>query len=502
MKKNKNIMILGTSSGAGKSIITTGLCRVFYKDGCSVTPFKAQNMALNSFVTKNGLEIGRSQAVQAKACNIEPKGYMNPLLLKPCGEGQIQIILNGRPLKNMSGYEFSKEKPEFKKYILDAYKKTYDFDITVLEGAGSPVEINIRDNDLVNMGMAEMADAPVILVADIDRGGVFASIVGTFVLLRENERKRVKGVIINKFRGRKELFKPGIKELENIIKVPVLGIMPYSDFDIEDEDGVTSKRNKIKNSTIKIGVINLHHISNFTDLDPLKKIEDVSVEYIDRASDLENMDIIIIPGSKNTISDMNLIKEKGIDKKIKELQKNKNKIIIGICGGFQILGKTLEDSIGIEGEKRKVEGLNFFDIYTLFYPEKLTAQYNGCLKNCSGLLEGLDKQQIKGFEIHHGRSFSNNLISMSEDKEIKILAKDNIIGTYIHGIFENSCITERILNTIRKNKGESLKKLEEDFESYREKQFDKLEKVIRENIDIKAIYNIMSTFISNEGEEK
>ena len=239
MKKNKNLMILGTSSGAGKSITAAGLCRIFYKDGYSVTPFKAQNMALNSFVTKEGLEIGRSQSVQAAACKIEPKGYMNPLLLKPCGNNQIQIILNGKPIGNMSGYDFSKEKPKFKKYILEAYKNTEKFDICVLEGAGSPVEINIKENDLVNMGMAEMADAPVILVADIDRGGVFASVVGTMVLLEPHERERVKGAIINKFRGRKDMLLSGIEKLEEIIKVPVLGVVPYFEVDIEDEDRVT-----------------------------------------------------------------------------------------------------------------------------------------------------------------------------------------------------------------------------------------------------------------------
>ena len=295
-------------------------------------------MALNSFVTKDGLEIGRSQSVQAAACRIEPRGYMNPLLLKPCGNNQIQIILNGKPIGNMSGYDFSKEKPKFKKYILEAYKNTEKFDICVLEGAGSPVEINIKENDLVNMGMAEMADAPVILTADIDRGGVFASVVGTMVLLEPHERERVKGVIINKFRGRKDMLLSGIEKLEEIIKVPVLGVVPYFEVDIEDEDRVTEKLKKEKESIVNISVINLKHLSNFTDFDPLKKINGVSVSYADYPYEIENSDIIIIPGSKNTISDMEFLKEKGFDKKIKEFFQ-KGKIIIGICGGFQILGK-------------------------------------------------------------------------------------------------------------------------------------------------------------------
>lgn len=490
MKKNKNIMILGTSSGAGKSITAAGLCRVFYKDGWKVTPFKAQNMALNSYVTKDGLEIGRSQGVQAVACKIEPEGYMNPLLLKPCGNNQIQIILNGKPVGNMSGYDFSKEKPKYKEHILKAYKKTEKFDICVLEGAGSPVEINIKENDLVNMGMAEMADAPVILVADIDRGGIFASVVGTMVLLEPHERERVKGIIINKFRGRKDMLLSGIEKLEEIIKVPVLGIVPYFDVDIEDEDRVTERLRKEKGKAINVAVINLNHLSNFTDIDPLKKQEDVGVSYTDNPYELDDADIIIIPGSKNTISDMEFIREKGIDKKIKELHQ-KGKIIIGICGGFQILGKELCDKEGVEGNPRTVKGVGLFNMTTVFSEGKTTTQYRGKLKNTEGILQGMDGCEIFGYEIHQGISFSETENSLTDDKFIKAIVKENIFGTYIHGIFENNCITERILNIVREKKGMSYKFLKESYEEYREKQFDKLEKIMRENIDIEKIYEII-----------
>lgn len=490
MKKNKNIMILGTSSGAGKSITTAGLCRVFYKDGYKVTPFKAQNMALNSFVTKDGLEIGRSQGVQAAACGIEPQGYMNPLLLKPCGNNKIQIILNGKPIGNMSGYDFSKEKPKYREHILKAYENTKDFDICVLEGAGSPVEINIKDNDLVNMGMAEMADAPVILVADIDRGGVFASVVGTMVLLEPHERERVKGVIINKFRGKKDMLISGLEKLEEIIKVPVLGVVPYFDIDIEDEDRVTDRLRKEKDNIINIAVINLNHLSNFTDMDPLKKIEDVSISYIDNPYELDNADIVIIPGSKNTIHDMELIREKGIDKKIIELHK-KGKIIIGVCAGFQILGKQLRDMQGIEGKAKVCDGLGFFDMVTIFLDGKMTTQYNGAFESTSGILEGLDGEKIHGFEIHQGVSFTDTETPITHDGFLKALVKDNVFGTYIHGIFENNCVTDKILNIVREKKGVSPKVLKETFDEYREKQFDKLEKVMRENIDIDAVYEIM-----------
>ena len=490
MKKNKNIMILGTSSGAGKSMIATGLCRVFYKDGYSVTPFKAQNMALNSFVTKEGFEIGRSQGVQAAACDIEGKAYMNPLLLKPCGNNMIQVILNGKPFKNMSGYEFLHEKLNFKKDIQEAYKETENFDICVLEGAGSPVEINIKDNDIVNMGMAEMADAPVIVVADIDRGGVFASIVGTMVLLEPSERERVKGIIINKFRGKKESLLSGIEKLEKMINVPVLGVVPYSDVDIEDEDRVTDKLRQKTGGNINITVINLNHLSNFTDMDPLKKISDVNISYIDEAYQLENADIVIIPGSKNTMHDMAVMREKGIDKKILELYK-KGKIIIGICGGFQILGRELRDGRNIEGNIEKILGLGIFDTETVFMEKKITCQYEGMLKDTCGILQGLDGEKIHGFEIHHGVSFTEKEMPITYDSELKALVKDNVFGTYVHGIFENNVITERILNIVREKKGISKENLKQTFDEYREIQFDKLEKIMRGNIDIKAIYKIM-----------
>ena len=490
MKKNKNIMILGTSSGAGKSIITTGLCRVFYQDGYKVTPFKSQNMALNSFVTKDGCEIGRSQGVQALACGIEPSGYMNPILLKPCGNNIIQVILNGKSIGNMSGYDFFNEKIKLKKDIQIAYEKTKDFDICVLEGAGSPVEINIKENDIVNMGMAEMADAPVILVADIDRGGVFASVVGTMYLLEPHEKKRVKGIIINKFRGKKDILLSGLKKLEEIINVPVIGVVPYEDIDIEDEDRVTFKMEKNENGKINISVINLKHLSNFTDIDPLKKISDVNIRYIDNPNEMENSDIIIIPGSKNTIDDMKMIKEKNLDKKIDEL-KEKGKIIIGICGGFQILGEKIEDISGVEGKKDFINGLGYFKMNTVFSHEKMVTQYEGIFANTSGILKGLDGIKFSGYEIHNGKSFSDEEISITKDKNLKAIVKDNVFGTYIHGIFENSIVTDKILNIVREQKGLSKENSRESFEEYREKQFDKLADIIRKNIDMKKIYEIV-----------
>lgn len=332
--KHRNIMVVGTSSGAGKSMIVTGLCRALTKDGYKVSPFKSQNMALNSFVTRQGLEMGRAQVVQAYACGIEPEVYMNPILLKPTTDRKIQVIVNGKSIGNMSGIEYGKFKTSLKPEIMKSYnyiRKNYD--VSIIEGAGSPVEINIKGEDIANMKMAEMADAPVILVADIDRGGVFASIYGTIMLMAPEERARVKGVIINKFRGDVNILKPGLKEIEELTGVPVIGVMPYSNIDIEDEDSVTERFKKMKNRKgINISVIKLKHISNFTDIDALGIVEDVNIKYITSADELGDEDIIIIPGTKNTIDDLKEIKDNGIATEIIKASKA-GKIIIGICGG-------------------------------------------------------------------------------------------------------------------------------------------------------------------------
>lgn len=331
--KHRNIMVVGTSSGAGKSMIVTGLCRALTKDGYKVSPFKSQNMALNSFVTKLGLEMGRAQVVQAYACGIEPEAYMNPILLKPTTDRKIQVIVNGKSIGNMSGIEYGKFKTSLKPEIMKSYNYTREnYDISIIEGAGSPVEINIKGEDIANMKMAEMANAPVILVADIDRGGVFASIYGTIMLMAPEERARVKGVIINKFRGDVNILKPGLKEIEELTGVPVIGVMPYSNIDIEDEDSVTERFKKMKNRKgINISVIKLKHISNFTDIDALGIVEDVNIKYITSADELGDEDIIIIPGTKNTIDDLKEIKDNGIATEIIKASKAGKIIIVSIA---------------------------------------------------------------------------------------------------------------------------------------------------------------------------
>lgn len=488
---HKKVMIQGTGSSVGKSIITAGLCRIFAQDGYRVSPFKSQNMALNSFVDIDGLEMGRAQVVQAMASGIEPEAYMNPILLKPTTARKIQVIVNGKSIGNMSGLEYGKFKTSLKPEIMKSYDYIREnFDISVIEGAGSPVEINIKEEDIANMGMAKMADAPVILVADIDRGGVFASVYGTIMLMTPEERARVKGVIINKFRGDVNILKPGLSKLEELTGVPVVGVMPYSDIDIEDEDSLTDRfKNSKENKGIKISVIKLKHISNFTDIDALSIQDDVTINYVTSADELGNEDMIVIPGSKNTIDDLKDIKDRGIATEIIKASRN-GTVIVGICGGFQILGERVKDPYGIESDIKEIPGLGILDTETVMEKEKNTIQYTGKLVNTKGILEGLDGTEIKGYEIHQGVTVGNES-SVTEDDHIVAVVKDNIFGTYLHGIFDNEKVTRTILNRIREKKG--MEQLGEGitFDEYREREFDKLEKVVRENIDIKKIYEIL-----------
>lgn len=485
-------MVVGTSSGAGKSITVTALCRVLTKDGYKVSPFKSQNMALNSFVTKSGLEMGRAQVVQAYACMIEPEAYMNPILLKPTTDRKIQIIVNGKSIGNMSGIEYGKFKTSLKPEIMKSYDYIREnYDISILEGAGSPVEINIKGEDIANMKMAEMADSPVILVADIDRGGVFASIYGTIMLMSEKERARVKGVIINKFRGDINILKSGLEEIEKLTGVPVIGVMPYTNVDIEDEDSVTERFKRLqKKKGINISVIKLKHISNFTDIDALRMVEDINIKYINSVDEMGEEDIIIIPGTKNTIDDLKELKDNGIATEIIKASKN-GKVIIGICGGFQMLGEKIKDPYGIESEIKEIPGLGLLELETVMEKEKNTTQYEGKLSNCTGLLEGLEGEEIKGYEIHQGVTFGNESKVNDEDRIVTIIKGENIFATYLHGIFENEKITRNILNKVRAKKGIELQMKGITFDEYREQQLDKLEKIFRENVDIDKIYEIL-----------
>ena len=492
--KKANLMIVGTSSGAGKSLFVTALCRIFYKDKYKVSPFKSQNMALNSYITKDGKEMGRAQVVQAEASGLEPDVNMNPILLKPSTMNKIQIIVCGKSIGNMSGVEYN----QYKKNLIPVLKETYskienENDIVVIEGAGSPAEINIKEEDISNFAMARIADAPVILVADIDRGGVFASIYGTIMLLNEEDRKRIKGIVINKFRGNKEVLKSGFEIIENLTGVKTLGVIPYTDIDIEDEDSLTEKYKSFKlnknSNKIKISVIKLKHISNATDIDALSIYNDVEIQFVTERSQIGNEDLIIIPGSKNTIDDLKWLKESGIAEEIIKKARTEA-IIFGICGGFQILGNKVKDPYHIEGDIEELNGLGLLDLETIMENEKTLVQYKGKLSVNNGILKTLNNFEIKGYEIHQGITKGNEK-NLTTDNRTIFVNRDNIIATYLHGIFDNKNFTDVLLNEIRRRKGLEEVNNNISYEEYKLKEFDKLEKLVRENVDIDEIYKII-----------
>jgi len=491
-------MIQGTASSVGKSIVCAGLCRIFYQEGIKVAPFKSQNMALNSYVTLDGGEMGRAQVVQAEAACLEPDVSMNPILLKPTGESVAQVIIDGKVYDNMSAVDYHDFKKQAVPFVERAYQKLQEsFDLIVIEGAGSPAEINLRENDIVNMGMAELVDAPVILVADIDRGGVFASIVGTMELLSVDERNRVKGVIINKFRGDIELLKPGIDMLEEKINIPVLGVLPYTHLTIEDEDSVTDRFKKslkaISKGTTIIGVVKLPRISNFTDFDVFSYYEDVALQYIETVDDIDGLDIIIIPGSKNTLGDLSYLKESGIAEEITKAY-NMGATIIGICGGYQMLGKSIEDTHNVDGPLTQNTGLGIINMDTLMQKEKLTERIEGVIKTDNDLCENLQGINISGYEIHMGTSILKSMegqIFTETKNGTGGYCADNILGTYIHGVFDNVQFTTGLLNNIRKKKGLASVKEIKDFKQIKEDSFDSLAALMKEHIDMDKIKEII-----------
>lgn len=504
--KAKCIMIQGTASSVGKSLITAGLCRVFKQDGYRVAPFKSQNMALNSFITREGKEMGRAQVVQAEAAGIEPSVDMNPILLKPTTDKKAQVIIKGEVYGNMSAVEYHNFKPQLAEMVGNIYGSLAERnDIIVIEGAGSPAEINLRDKDIVNMGMAEIADAPVILVGDIDKGGVFASLAGTMLLLTEEEKARVKGVIINKFRGDVEILKPGIKMLEDIINIPVLGVLPYTKLNIEDEDSLAerfSAKNDGAKQDIDVVVVKLPHISNFTDFNALENMQGVRVRYVERLQDIGEPDMIILPGSKNTIEDMLFVRKSGIEDKVIELS-SKGALVFGICGGYQMLGKEIADPHRTESSLPELDGIGLLNVKTVFQPKKVTTQVEAVVCGSDGMLEDLEGQAVKGYEIHMGTTgYGEGCIPYMTIN--KVLEKDsvsvggvrnedgNVFGTYIHGIFDNMNFTAGLINNLRRKKGlEKIQDTEVQFKEYKEAQYDKLAEMIRANLDMDRVYEIL-----------
>ena len=482
------IMFQGTSSHVGKSILTTALCRIFYQEGRHVTPFKAQNMALNSYVTAEGLEMGRAQVAQAEAAMLAPNVDMNPVLLKPTGNSTSQVIINGRPIGNMSAKEYhqgySLKAFEAVKSALNRLDKS--FDTIVIEGAGSPAEINLKANDIVNMRVAKYLNAPVLLVADIDRGGSLAALVGTLELLEEDERELVKGLVINKFRGDVSLFTPAIDFLEKKTGKPVLGVIPFIDkLGIDDEDSVSldDKQNINQDGVIKIAIVRTPKISNFTDFDSLAGEEDVNLFYAVSTEDLDTADLIILPGSKNTSEDLLYLQRSGIAEKVKTLAKS-GTAVIGICGGFQMLGSKISDPLHTESNNDEVDGLGLLPIKTTFAAEKFTRQVTIESVDFTFLNVSITGKNLEGYEIHSGLTEGFN--------KSKIVAVENVLGTYVHGIFDNDEFRRQILNAIRLKKNLQPLPNTRNVRAEKQRNYERLAKIVRENLNMELLSSIIN----------
>lgn len=487
----KSIMIQGTMSNAGKSLLTAALCRIFRQDGYSVSPFKSQNMALNSFVTAEGLEMGRAQVMQAEAAGIAPSAAMNPILLKPTSDVGSQVIVEGKVVGNMTAAEYFRRKREFLPAIERAYRSlAQTHDIVVIEGAGSPAELNLKSDDIVNMGMAKLAKAPVLLVGDIDRGGVFAQLLGTLSLLEDDERGMVKGLIVNKFRGDRAFFADGVEILEQRGGKPVVGVVPYIDCDIEDEDSLSEKLGKNEISEIDIAVIRLPRISNFTDFDVFAQFSGVSVRYVANVEELKNPDLLIIPGTKSTLSDLRFLRESGLEARIKQAAA-RGVPIVGICGGYQLLGKSISDPYDAEGGG-DVRGMELLDIETVFSPEKTTTQTAGKIGELSGFFSCLSGAEFSGYEIHHGKTENRGkpLSTLADGREDGAFS-GNVVGTYVHGIFDSAEVCSRLVRALYERKGLSYTENALSREEHKQRQYDILADRVRESLDMELIYRII-----------
>ena len=487
----KCIMVQGTMSGAGKSLLVTALCRIFLQDGWRVAPFKSQNMALNSYVTPDGLEMGRAQAAQAEAAGIACDVRMNPILLKPSSDMGSQLIVNGEVRGHYAALDYFRMKRSLIPDILAAYNSlAKENDIIVIEGAGSPAEINLRADDIVNMGLAELVDAPVLLVGDIDRGGVFAQLYGTVALLQPEERSRVVGTIINKFRGDASLLEPGLRQLEELTGVPVLGFVPYTSADIDDEDSLSPRlRQTAAEKAIDIAVIRLPHISNFTDFSPLEEHPALGVRYVSEASMLGRPDLIILPGTKSTIPDLLWLRETGLADAVKA--RAGETPILGVCGGYQMLGQALRDPGGVE-QKGSFEGLGLLPCETEFSGQKTRTR-----RAAAAVAEPFSGAALEGYEIHMGRTETNSALPFCRfsDGSADGAVQGTVFGTYLHGLFDTGELTVQLANWLAARKGIEIPAAEPgDRAAYRQRQYDLLADAVRQSIDLNAIYKAMEEF--------
>lgn len=491
---NKNLhplMLAGTGSDVGKSIIAAAFCRIFLQDGYHPAPFKAQNMALNSYATPEGLEIGRAQAVQAEAAGVPCHTDMNPLLLKPSSDHTSQVVLNGRPIGNRNAYEYFRRegREELRKEVHAAFDRlAVRYNPVVMEGAGSISEINLRDSDLVNLPMAMHAGADVILVADIDRGGVFASVYGSVMLLRPEERKHIKGILINKFRGDIRLFESGVKMLEDLCGVPVVGVVPYyKDIYIEEEDSVMLQTKNIRagQGKVNIAVVLLRHLSNFTDFNVLERDPRVHLFYTNNTDELMKADIILLPGSKSTLSDLYELRRNGVAQAIVRAHRE-GATVMGICGGYQLMGQEVCDPDHVEGEIERLPGLGLLPVSTRMQGEKITRQVR------FHFLEG--SETCEGYEIHMGTTTpladapASPLNHLADGREDGYFADRTCMGTYVHGILDNPSVIDYLLEPFT----DKLKETTFDYKAFKEEQYDKLAAHVRKHVDLPLIYQILT----------
>lgn len=484
---SKVLMIQGTMSNVGKSLIVAGLCRLFRNQGLRVAPFKSQNMALNSAVTKEGLEMGRAQVMQAEAARIEPGVDMNPILLKPLSDKGSQVIVEGKVIGNMQAKEYFAYKKDLRPIIQAAYSRlSRAHDLIIIEGAGSPAEINLAHDDIVNMGMAHMASAPVLLVGDIDPGGVFAQMYGTMQLLMPEDRGLVKGLIVNKFRGDVDILRPGIRELEELCGVPVAGVVPYADLDLDDEDSLAPRLNHVERNVIDVAVIRLPHLSNFTDFNHVARHEKVGLRYVDKAEDIARPDLVIIPGTKNTLHDMCWLQESGIASCIKSLAEN-NTPILGICGGYQMLGDSIEDTEGVEGGGSE-RGLGLLPLVTTLAQDKTLSRSNETLCIPNGIFSALDGLSVSGYEIHMGKTGTVLCGPHGPHRTVP----DNVWGTYLHGLFDEPELVNRLIDALLEARGLPLSgSALESSADYKNRQYDRLAYILSENLDMQLLNQII-----------
>ena len=489
MGKAKCIMVLGTMSGAGKSLLCAALCRIFKQDGYKVAPFKSQNMALNSYVTRNGMEMGRAQVMQAEAAGIEPDVRMNPVLLKPSSDIGSQVIVLGEVRGQMTATEYYEYKNSLMPEVMKAYNElAEENDIIVIEGAGSPAEINLRENDIVNMGMAEAAGAPVLLAGDIDRGGVFAQLYGTVKLLTEDEQKRIAGLIVNKFRGDIDILAPGLKMVEEKTGIPVLGVIPYIRVDIDDEDSLAPRLNaKSEVKPLDIAIIRIPRMSNFTDFAPLEAHEVIGARYVQSAEELHNPDMVIIPGTKSTMDDLLWMRQNGIESAIQKLASSGTPVL-GVCGGYQMMGEKLQDPHHIEGDLEEMHGMGLLPTETTFTQIKTRTRFTADVK-----AKDFEGAKLDGYEIHMGESIvkGDPFLTLENGKDDGCACGTNF-GTYLHGLFDTGELTEKLVKYLCDRKGiEYSEAAPISHSAYVEKQYDILADGVRAAMDFDKIYKIM-----------